>query len=206
MSKDCVRGTSTIMLTSRRPRFRLAAGGVGVDCADVLLTDLGAVARDIGVRLDGILGGDFFRGRVVVIDYSAHRLELYPARAFRYAGGGDTVSITVKRNRPWLVARLTVPGGTPVERELLIDTGSQDAVDDSVLLRSTERLSRGEASGLGAGFSVQLGRFSEVTIGRSTFRDVPGVVPAVPIVGSGILQRFRRLVFDYDAGRLYLER
>jgi hypothetical protein len=145
-------------------------------------------------------------GRVVVVDYAARRLELHPARGFRYRGRGDTVAITIKRNRPWLSARLTVPGGTPVERTLLVDTGSEDAVDDSVLLRSAEPLTGSRATGLGAGFSVQLGRFSEVTIGRATFRDVPGVVPAVPIVGAGILHRFHRLVFAYDAGRLYLER
>lgn len=199
-------GKFTAGIASPTPRVRLAQGDLPVPCTEVVLTDLAGVSRSIGARVDGILGGDFFRDRIVVIDYGAHRLEIRPSPGFRYTGLGDTVPITIRRNRPWLIARLTVPGGTPVDRELLIDTGSEDAVDDSLLLRSTEPLSGGHASGLGAGQSIRVGRFSRVSIGRSTFDDVPGVVPVVPIIGSGILRRFRRLIFDYGAGRMYLER
>lgn len=182
----------------------MTIGGAPVACAELWATDLAGVGRTLGRPVDGIVGGDFFRGRVVRIDYDAGRVTVSGRAGYAYRGPGARVPIAVRRNRPHLTALLSVPGREEVARELLVDTGSQDAVADSLLLASTDALEGASTTGLGEGFRTVRGRFTRVRIGPYELRDVEGVVPATPIVGGAILGRFN-LVFDYDGGWMVLE-
>jgi hypothetical protein len=150
------------------------------------------------------VGGDFFRNRIVEIDYDRSAIRVHDTKKYERPHDGEVVPIRVEKNRPRLVARLSVPGGPQdVSRELIIDTGSLDHVDDPVLKESSAALTAVAATGLGAGSSAAVGTWSRVEIGPYAFEDVPGVVPSVPIVGNGMLTRFN-LVFDYENGWLLL--
>jgi hypothetical protein len=173
-------------------------------CSKTLVTDLSSVAGIVGVRPAGIVGGDFFRGRIVEIDYDQAQIRIHDRSRYRRPADGDAIPIRVEGNRPSLQARLSVPGGPQnVSRELIIDTGSLDHVDDPLLQESKEPLKSVANTGLGSGFSGAVGIWSSVEIGPHRFENVPGTVPSVAIVGNGILTRFN-LVFDYDGGWLLL--
>jgi hypothetical protein len=173
-------------------------------CGETLVTDLSGVADVVGLPPAGIVGGDFFRNRIVAIDYDQSTISIHDRNEFDRPGDGGIVPIRVKGNRPYLDARLSVPGGPQdVTRELVIDTGSLDHVDDPRLKEGSAPLKAISATGLGAGFAGEVGTWSSVEIGPYRFENVPGTVPSVPIVGNGILTRFN-LVFDYEGGWLLL--
>ena len=195
-------GTFTSGVTDRP--VTLTIGSRQLPCTETLVTDLSGVAEPIGVRPAGIIGGDFFRGRIVEIDHDRARIGIHDRDAYVRPSDGEEVPIHIKGNRPYLSARLSVSGGPQdVNRELIVDTGSLDHVDDPLLKESKTPLKSVSSTGLGAGFTGASGTWSKVQIGSHSFENVPGVVPAVSIVGNGILARFN-LVFDYDGGWLLL--
>lgn len=156
------------------------------------------------MRPAGIVGGDFFRKRVVEIDYDRSSIAIHDPKAYERPRDGEVVPIRVEKNRPRVAVRLSVAGGPQdVTRELIIDTGSLDHVDDPLLKEGSAALEPVSATGLGSGSSGALGTWSRVEIGPYAFENVPGVVPTVPIVGNGMLTRFN-LVFDYENGWLLL--
>ena len=179
----------------------LGIGGSPLACAETLLVDLSGMTGEVG-PISGIIGGDFFRGRVVAIDFESDRVSVFDRAGFAHEG--ERIPIRIERNRPYLTARLSVAGGPQdVARELLIDTGSQDNVDDPILAQGSQPGPEVSASGLGTGQRARSGTFNRVRIGGRTFENVSGVVPAVPLVGAGLLARFK-LIFDYDGGWVIL--
>lgn len=182
----------------------LTIGASELRCTETLVTDLAGIAELVGVRPAGIVGGDFFRGRVVQIDYDEAEIRIHDRSKYRRPGDGAALPIRLEKNRAYLQVRLSVAGGPQnVSRELIIDTGSLDHVDDPLLKESKEPLKAVTNTGLGSGFSGAVGVWSSVEIGPYRFENVPGTVPSVAIVGNGILTRFD-LVFDYDGGWLLL--
>ena len=181
----------------------LTIGSSALLCTETLITDLSGLAEVLGIRPAGIVGGDFFRGRIVEVDYDEAKIRIHDRNTYTRPGGA-VVPIHLKGNRPHLFARLSVPGGPQdVTRELIVDTGSLDHVDDPLLKESNAPLKPIASTGLGSGFEGSAGTWSKVEIGPYSFENVPGTVPSVPIVGNGILTRFN-LVFDYDGGWLLL--
>jgi hypothetical protein len=180
----------------------LGIGGSPLACSETLLVDLSGMTSGVG-PIAGIIGGDFFRGRVVTIDFAQDRVSVFNRADFRH--DGERIPIRIERNRPYITAHLSVAGGPQdVARELLIDTGSQDNVDDPILTQGSQVGREVSASGLGTGHRVRSGTFNRVRIGSRTFENVSGVVPAVPLVGAGLLARFK-LIFDYDGGWVILD-
>lgn len=168
-SADVISGPLTLGIERRELR-----------CEETLSTDLTGVSNTIQRKIDGIIGGDFFRGWIVVIDYDAQVIEVHDRTSYHYRGAGSRVPIEVKGNRPYVLARLSVAGRENVARSLLIDTGSQDWIADSLLKESTEQLKNARGSGLGPGFDTRSGTFSRVVIGppnspmfRGSFQRLP---------------------------------
>ncbi|HEY0023683.1 MAG TPA: retropepsin-like aspartic protease [Longimicrobium sp.] len=175
------------------------------ECEHLLALDLAGLTS-LGRRVEGILGFDFFRRWVVEFDYAGGRMRLYEPQGFRYQGTGRRIPLQFRGRRPYITVRMDPgDGGGAVERTLLVDTGSGDAVDDSVVLRSPAAKSRAEGGvGLGARYPVVLGRVSSVELGGYVLRDVPGVAPGVALIGGNALRRFR-VILDYGRQEMILE-
>ena len=182
-----------------------ATEGVAFSCAHLGAVDLSNQLPLLGHEVDGILGTDFFHRFVVQIDYDAQSVRLYGPNTFRYAGPGESVPLTFERRLPYVTATITVPSQSPRRRTLLVDTGSEDAVDDSVIL-----LSKGPRQevvggiGLGQPYHVTMGRSDTVRIGSFVLQDVPGVAPGVALIGGEVWRRFT-VIFDLARERLILE-
>ena len=184
-------------------KFRIAS--VSFRCDHVLSVDLSNQPSIIGRRVDGILGSDFISQFVIEVDYKRRLVWLHDPERFRYRGNGEVVPLTFERRIPYVEAEITVPGQLPSRRKLLIDSGSQDAVDDDLLLKSTGSLRKVTGGvGLGQTYEVSLGALSVFQLGRFTFKDVPSVAPGVALIGSEILRRFRTY-YDYKRQRMILE-
>lgn len=182
-------------------------GGLPLSCPTnrVIGLDLNNQPAVIGVTVDGILGTDFFAQYVVEIDYANQIVRAYDPATFRYTGNGCRAPFTVDSRRlPLVTARLTVDGDRSADRILLLDTGSQDAIDDDWVEQASDLRTATGGVGLGQTFETRGGRFTSVRIGCFTISDVPGYGGGVPLVGGEFLRHFT-LIFDWPRRTLILE-
>jgi hypothetical protein len=170
-------------------------------------TAYGVSLNSVGTVLheDGLVGSDLFFRYVVDIDYARHRLSLYEPKTFRYTGAGTAIPLTIVKRVPHVAVTITVRGRAAQVRRLLIDTGSEDFVDDAVIATSTAPKQLISTSGLGRSVRAYAGPIERVTIGPFTVRDLSGTSGGVPLLGSGVLRNFH-VTFDYSRRRMYLQK
>lgn len=180
-------------------------GGVQFRCDHVISLDLSQQPAILGRPIDGILGSDFISQYAVVIDYDSPVLQLHDPAKYEYRGTGEALPLTFDRRLPYLTARLTVAGVPPENRRLLLDSGSEDAVDDDLILKSTgpHREVTGGV-GLGQPYRVTFGWVEHLDLGQFRLSQLPSVAPGVALIGGEVLRRFRVIV-DYSRNRLILE-
>ena len=185
--------------------FSIAEFAIPVPLIGVI--DLGNNRSQIGREIEGLVGYDFFEKFVVEIDYQAKIIRLFDPKTYHYAGAGETIPITVDREarNPFLTVEITVPGTAPQSRKLLIDTGSNDTLDDGFVAKSTGP-QREIVSGVGLGkeFKSTVARVSKLRLGAVSFENVYAGAGGVPLLGGEILRRFT-VIFDYAHEHLILE-
>lgn len=199
-------GTGTVPYLSYRPEdVAFEVGGTAFRCEHTISLDLAAVPGIVGHPVDGILGSDFIAQRTLQINYDAAVVRLHDPASFAYEGGGEILPLEFERRLPYVRAEITVAGVPPEVSRLLVDSGSEDAVDDPLLLRSTAGLETVTGGvGLGEEYQVSLGQLERFRLGRFEFTGVPSVAPGVALIGGEILRRFR-VIADYARQRLILE-
>jgi hypothetical protein len=213
-----VLNASTAKRLGLRTEEGATAGGAGGQVA---------ASRVHGARLrlpggDGVVGYEFFAERVVTIDYDAGQLVLRPAKAFRPPAGSAMLPLTLRDNHPYAPARVTLPGGEPVEGSFLLDTGSvlslilsPSFVAEHKALERVPRTIQVQLGGVGGPTRHPLGRIGKLELGphaldapTAVLRQVgPGSTNAEETagnIGGEVLSRFR-VTFDYAGRRLYLE-
>jgi hypothetical protein len=197
-------GKGTVRLDSIRSPVQLRLASLSLaTCEHFGSVDLrnATGGRDIA----GILGYDFFVRYIVRIDFGTHAIRLYDPARFRYTGTGDTVALDFVKRLPRVAVRIRTAGRPEVTRQLILDTGSEDAVDDSTVRRNPKGPAiTVQTTGLGSSYEAVIGILDTVFIGRSMFTKVPGVASDVGIVGNGIWSRFV-CTFDYAHKRLFLD-
>jgi len=174
-------------------------------CDQTIAIDLSQNYAVTGHELEGILGAGFFQRYVVEIDYYARVVRFFEPASFEYRGHGEPVPLLFEKRVPHVKAELTVPGEPPQTRTLLIDSGSEDAVDDDLILKSKgpKREVTGGV-GLGQEYKVTFALLSRFQLGSFMLENVPSAAPGVPLIGGEILRRFT-VTFDYSRQRMYLE-
>ncbi|HEX2078486.1 MAG TPA: aspartyl protease family protein [Longimicrobium sp.] len=198
-------GAGRVAADTIRGGVQVEVGGEAAECERTVAIDLSGLTEPLRQRVDGILGFDFLRRYVVEIDYAERRLRLHDPRSYRYASTGRRIPLQFRNRQPYVTARISVGHGPPVERTLLVDTGSGDAVDDSLLLQSP-RPTRTVTGGVGLGSTYQVtsGFLDAVELGGFRFTDVPGVAPGPSLVGGAVLRRFT-VILDYGRQEMILE-
>jgi Aspartyl protease/PDZ domain len=185
--------------------FSLAEFTIPVPLIGVI--DLSNNRSQIGREIEGLVGYDFFEKFIVEIDYEAKIIRLFDPKTYHYSGVGETIPITVdlEARNPFLTAEITVQGTPPQSRKLLIDTGSNDTLDDSFIAKSTGP-QREVVSGVGLGkeFKSTVGKVSRVRLGRVSFENVYAGAGGVALIGGEILRRFT-VIFDYAHSYMILE-
>jgi len=200
-------GKGKVHLDSIRSPISLELAGKFLPtCTHFGALDLHGVAGNGARAISGILGYEFFSRYIVRIDFAKHMLTLYDPAKYHYVGNGDTLQLRFDRKLPRIDVRIRTARRPEVIRRLIVDTGSEDAVDDSTVRSSPN----GPAitistTGLGASYQAAIGTLDTVRIGRSVFFGLPGVASDIGIVGNAIWSRFV-CVFDYTHKRLIIER
>jgi hypothetical protein len=106
----------------------LDIGGLPFRVDDPAPVDLSFFEPLEGKRLDGILGMDLFRQYVVEMDYDVGLVRFTDV----YDGTGEAVPLVIEKDKPYVDAKLKLPGAAEVTRRYLLDSGSGGALADEL--------------------------------------------------------------------------
>ncbi len=198
-----VQGVGTTFRGYALRSLSLTANGTAL-LSPSLAVDLGKFSASCAQPVDGLLGADFFRGRVVQIDFDAHKLRLLAATPslqpadplpLQFRPCGMRIPITINsRKSQWV--RLDTGCASPLQW-----VNSKVRPDDC---------SRKTAIGLAEISIPQIE--TTVQVGPETFEKVPtGIherrifMGEAGLLGNGLLSRFSSITIDTRSRRLILE-
>ena len=157
-----------------------------------------------GQKLDGLIGFDLFNKYVVEINYHTSTIRLYDPATFHYSGKGSQIPITFKKKLVFIHAKIKIAGNAPAMHEYLVDTGSGDIVDDTLIARSSAPKTDGTGGvGLGSTFAVKIGGVESLQIGKYLIKNLEGTSGSQAI-GNGLLHNYD-VFFDYRHKQIILE-
>ena len=204
MGVAAVKGTGkgSVAAVALRP-FPVQLQSVAFWTHDPLALDLSHVGSAIGAR--GLLGFELFARYVIEFDYDHRTVRLFEPASYAYRGSGARIPLVIRPPRAFVWAVVAAPGVAPERHLLRLDTGSSDAVDDDIVLRSAEpkrEISGGV--GIGSQFKTYLGSVSSLQIGPYVMHgDLPSATGGVQLIGTGVWHRFN-IVFDFSRDCMYL--
>jgi len=180
----------------------------------------------LGRPLDGIIGGDVLRDRVVAIDYDRAMISIHDRDAFSFEGWGSACPLTGRAGSSRVGGTLELLDGTVIEGDFAVDSGANQYLELAAPFVRRERL----AARVGATYSVPgralTGATTKKRVGhvrRFSFCgfEVPGAKGTLPVglsnasagvlgqgtvaglLGNGILRKFNT-VFDTRRARMFL--
>lgn len=176
-----------------------------------------------GMPIHGILGADILHRYVITIDYRRKHLTFSHPSRFRLPPGYDSVPVSIRRNKPFILASYqSSDASTAYPISLLFDTGaSLTALFHSGTHEALPNLPPGQEGIVGIGLGgfifgargishgLDLGPFRLQNL-PSNFQDVSSFPDTSllhgrnGILGNKLMQRFS-VVLDYPNGRLYLK-
>lgn len=169
-----------------------------------LALDLRAVSAGCGRRIDGLIGADFFRDRIVQVDFRAQKIRLL-VRAELPTAACATLPLLSRGNA--LCVRLSVNDQPPAW--VRVDTGCDTALEWVARAPRQKALS-GPSIAAGPGSRPQ--QPTTVQLGALRLEGIPTGLRPAPIfageaglLGNGLLARFT-VTFDAPKKRLLLTR
>ena len=176
--------------------------GVNLNVPKATIIDLSTSIP--GHKVDGLIGYDLFNKYVVEINYHTSTIRLYDPETFHYSGNGSKIPITLVRKLVHISATVKIAGHTPKVHDYLVDTGSGDSIDDTLIAQSTAPKTDGTGGvGLGKTFTVKIGAVEWLRIGKYTVENLRGTSGSQAI-GNGLLHNYD-VFFDYSHHQLILE-
>jgi hypothetical protein len=170
----------------------------------LLALDLSAVSRGLHQRIDGLLGADFFRGRIVQIDYAAGKIRLLD-RSELTTTNAQVLTLT-RRNDA-----LGLPASIADQRAewMRLDTGCSSSVEwvlnkskPVTLRRPSIAASKASRKFIEADVTLGTHRFNDVKVGIHPKALFPG---ENGLLGNGLLSHFV-VTIDADRSQLLLTR
>lgn len=197
--------------------------GVNFTLKEVGVVPLEFTSPVPGQAVGGLLGYDFVSRFVVEIDYTAHLINLYRPRGYRYRGRGEIIPIRMMDNNPHIPVKVALPGLKPVSGMFLVDSGAGTDIEfyspfvkRHKLLDSDQETTEASTLGIGGASRIRVGHATNVQIGRSVIAnpvvhfsqaakgDDAGTIGA-GIVGGRLLRQFKTVIFDPSRRRIIFE-
>lgn len=196
-------GTNTTGFWPQRIAARV--GGVALP-RHWLVVDLAALGRACTTPVDGLIGADFFRGKVVQIDFRQRKIRLLTTEQSRQLQG-ETLALDMRRCGMRVPVKIN--GGQP--QWLRLDTGCAAPLHWVTSSINPEHCGRRLAVGL-AELSLPTTTVT-VGLGGEQFEQIPAVIHGHEIfageaglLGTGLLAQYTRITVDAKASRLILTR
>ncbi len=194
-------GTGTVPISRLEP-LTIRVGDVSFAPRDPIAVDLSHVGS--AIEEGGLLGFDFYQRYVVDVDYDARRVRLYNPAHFTYRGNGTPVQLVLRPPRAYVSVLVAAKGLAPEKHLLRLDTGSSDAVDDDIILRShAPKKTITGGVGIGGRFRAYLGTVTELQVGPYVLHNLPSATSGVQLIGDTVWRKFN-IVFDFSRSVMYL--
>jgi hypothetical protein len=200
---ETVRGVASEAVAYRVKDVRARARGIELGEMQ-LAADLSAADELCGERIDGLIGTQFFRDRIVQIDFASQRIRLL-SKVRRRA---IAVQLPLRLRNDVPCAAVSVNGCAP--RWARVDTGCNEPLHWVVPRRAGD----GRTLGSSIGFVSQPEYLALVSIslGSLTFPGTEAVLHGhelfpgeCGLLGTGVLARFTRVTLDWPGRALLLE-
>jgi hypothetical protein len=145
--------------------------------------------RQMGRRIDGVIGTSIFKSNVVDLDYLSRTVRFFDPRRYSDSGRGTVVNLKIDRDGiPFVNVKIAMPGREPIDARLCVDTGGTEALSFNrpfvekhhLLDQLKEQIPSTERGYSGESKSVA-GRIESLTLG--------GYVIHNPIAGFSLAQR-----------------
>jgi hypothetical protein len=193
-----------------------------------VLGEIGVLPLELSSRsgpmIVGLLGYDFISRFVVEIDYEARVMTLYHPKGYLYHGRGEIIPVRMMDNNPHVRVRVALPGLAPFTEMFAIDSGGGGTdlefyspfVRKRKLLDSTQQMVEASVEGIGGTSGVRIGKATNLRIGRLVIQN-PVVFFSTAsqganagdigagVIGSSLLRRFKRVIYDQTRHRMILE-
>ena len=175
--------------------------------------------RERSRRRDGVLGSGFFRRFVVEISAKDGTITLHEPASFEYAGPGEVLPLTFRRDTAIIEASLVLTNGQTVSGKFELDTGCDGGLclgSDFVAANNLTEAAgtrRSRRAGVGGGRGIVSGTIPELRLGKvkvpkpsaSFFLDgSPAESGMAGHIGWDALRPFK-VIIDYERKRLILE-
>ncbi len=192
-----------VELAGKKERMNFLLDSGASVSAIIFAIDLGSVSECCQQHIDGILGADFFRDRIVQIDFKAGKICLLKNCKLNTANC-DTLRIRMRNGAFCVPVRIA---GNPVQW-MRLDTGCDSALE-WVVTGTEKRRMGGPSIGLSAAsvhymnVSARLGKhsFNDIAAGIHTREIFPG---EDGLLGNGLLSKFC-LTIDERKSRVVFE-
>jgi hypothetical protein len=199
---ESVQGVSGRAVAYRVDDFQANSGGVVLP-KSVLAIDLQTISQRCHQHVDGILGMDFFRGRIVQIDFAARTVRIVERNSLNLANC-EILPIKICNDAICVPIRVAE---NPAQW-IRLDTGC-DACLDWVVGHPGKRLTEGTSFGLShcsrncVETTVQIGK--QRFIVEAAVHEEPMFSGEAGLLGNGLLSKFR-LTIDGPGDRVIFER
>lgn len=212
-------------LISRNAVINLASKAVVKRDLLVLEENLQLFQESLGFPIDGILGGSFYRGLVINIDYKRKKLRFYNPDKFKMNRTGFTkIDIEILRNKPYLSTETAINPGSKTKTKLLLDTGAGiplllHANTDTSLILPDIVINGTIGQGLGGNLEGYIGKIHKFEMDKFEFPEILALFQDFDdqiednrqskifrngIIGNLLLSRFE-IFIDYLRECLYLK-
>jgi hypothetical protein len=197
-----VEGVSGLSVAYRVSNFQATVGDTPLP-KSILAIDLGAISNRCRRHIDGILGLDFFRNRIVQIDFEVGMIGLLKNSDLSLANC-DILPIKICNDAMCLPVRIG-----NANQWMRLDTGCDSALEWALMGTKARRRSEPAAGLSGASIqyfntTVHLGKhcFSNVSVGVHPKQIFPG---EDGLIGNGLLSKFC-LTIDERNRRVILQK
>lgn len=191
----------------------------------VLERDYLDLGSQLGIKVDGILGYEFFSRFVVKIDYEKDVLTIYNPKFFKAPRGYQKMPLKIENTKPYINCFIQErPGSKKKSVSLMVDTGASHAL----LLHQDDKNERFDlpeetiftnlGRGLGGEVNGYIGRIVSLQLNKFDFNNILASYPLDSsygnisdwndrggTVGGNLLNRFK-VVLDYSGEAIYLKR
>lgn len=179
-----------------------------------------------GVNIDGLIGGEFFKGLVVQINFEKSRLELYYPDNYKPCKDCTKHDIEISDHKPYFLSDYVSSNNNPSDTsqlKLLLDSGAAITYllfleSDSTIVVPESTIPGNLGKGLGGDIIGLVGKSRYIGLDNYGFKEVITYYQSVDsaviarnkidrngIIGNSVLSRFKKVTIDYTYEKLYLE-
>jgi len=197
-----VRGVQTTLTAYRLESVSAKVGGVPLP-TDYLAVDLAKLGKACDCCVDGLIGADFFRGKIVQIDFDTQEIRILKNSVKSDEG------LPLQLRPCGMCLPITVDGHT--RQWVRLDTGCASALQWVASAVHFNQCVSQTAIGLTA-ISIPQTQ-TTVGIGKQSFQKVPTglhdkaiFAGEAGLLGNGLLSQFSTVTIDAKAGRVFLQK